>query len=101
MIKQKPKLNVSFRTIQRWIKKLGVHLFNLKQINLETLNICVKAGSGKKNKFCQMVSLKNRRRRYAFAMMCMLHEEKFDDKIFIDETTVELRVIYCNNFIIS
>ncbi len=56
MIKQKLKLNVSLRTIQRWIKKLGVYLFNLKQINLETLNIFVKAGPGKKQILPTVVS---------------------------------------------
>jgi hypothetical protein len=38
LIKQKLKLNVSIHTIQWWIKKLGVNLFNLKQKNRETLN---------------------------------------------------------------
>ncbi|CAF0737258.1 unnamed protein product [Brachionus calyciflorus] len=42
-------------------------------------------------KYCQLVSLKNRTLRYKFACLAMIYKETFDDFIFTDEVTIELR----------
>lgn len=42
-------------------------------------------------RYCQLVSNRNRILRYHFACLCKIYKEMFDDVIFIDEATVEIR----------
>jgi hypothetical protein len=42
-------------------------------------------------RYCQLVSEKNRLERFYFSCCCLFFDELFDDAIFIDECTVEIR----------
>ncbi|CAF0965122.1 unnamed protein product [Brachionus calyciflorus] len=70
-IKESLRLRCSQRSIRRYIQTLGWKY--------------------RKTKFCQAVSVKNRIERLFYCFMCLFTNENFDDIIFIDETTVELR----------
>ncbi|CAF1014008.1 unnamed protein product [Brachionus calyciflorus] len=70
-IKKELNLKASERTIRRYIRILGWRKINTK--------------------YCQLVSMKNRVIRYHFALMCLYYNDFFDDVIFIDEVTVEIR----------
>jgi hypothetical protein len=70
-IKQLLNLDVSERTIQRIIHNLGWRKI--------------------RTRYCQIVSSKNRIERLIYARHCKFVNEKFDNCIFEDETTVELR----------
>ena len=69
-IKQALTLRPSVRTVQKYLNILGWRKI--------------------RSKFCQMVSLKNRIELYIYATLCLKNEEKFNDSIFIDESTVQI-----------
>lgn len=47
--------------------------------------------TNKRTEYCQVVSEQNQLKRYYFSCAALVSQEKFEDVIFIDETTVELR----------
>ncbi len=69
-VKQALNLRPSVRTVQKYLNILGWRKI--------------------RSKFCQMVSIKNRIERYIFASLCLKSEEKFNESIFIDESTVQI-----------
>ncbi len=66
-------LDVCERTIQRVIHNLG-----WRKVRVRT-------------RYCQIVSSKNRIEEFIYARHCKFVNEKFDNCILEDETTVELR----------
>ena len=62
-------LDVSVRSIQRYLNIMG-------QEKIRT-------------KYCQAVSFKNRRERFALATMARHFKDPFDNSIFIDESTIQ------------
>jgi hypothetical protein len=62
-------LNVSTRSIQRCLNIMGWEKVRAK--------------------YCQAVSLKNRRERIAFATMAIHFSYQFDNSIFVDESTIQ------------
>ena len=64
-------LTASTRTINRYIGMLGWRKLNTK--------------------YCQIVSPVNRLKRFNYCCMCKIHNEQYDDVIYIDECTVELK----------
>ena len=62
-------LNVSVRSVQRYLNIMG-------WVKIRT-------------KYCQAVSLKNRKERICFANMAKSFKDEFDNSIFIDESTVQ------------
>jgi hypothetical protein len=62
-------LEMSERTIRRYLNALG-----WKKVRA---------------KYCQIVTLKNRRERIAYAYAALAFRDKFTDSIFIDESTVQ------------
>ena len=68
-LKELLNLNVSHCTIRRYLNALG-----WKKI---------------RSKYCQVVSLKNRRERIAFANAALAFKDRFFNSIFIDESSVQ------------
>ena len=71
MLKEKLNLVASTRKIRNYINLLGWN-----QVNTN---------------FCQIVAPSNRLKRYTYACCCKLFQEKYDEVLVIDETTVEVR----------
>ena len=68
-------LNVSTRSIQRCLNIMGWEKV--------------------RTKYCQAVSLKNRRERIAFATMADHFNDQFNNSIFIDESTIQCtKIVY-------
>ena len=78
MLKEKLNLVASKRTIRDYINKLGWTKVNTK--------------------YCQIVSPINRLKRFIYACCCKLFNEKYDDVLVIDETTVEVRLASYKNW---
>ncbi|CAF1110784.1 unnamed protein product [Brachionus calyciflorus] len=70
-LKRLMRLTASERSVRRYIQSLGWKF--------------------KRTRYCQIVSPKNRIERIIYCFMCVITEENFDDVVFIDETTIELR----------
>ncbi len=68
-IKNRLSLNVSPRTIQRYVNYLGWRKIRAK--------------------YCQFVSVKNRIERLIFSQLCLLNNEQFLQTVFVDESTVQ------------
>ena len=62
------QLNVSSRTVRRYLRHLGWRTI--------------------RTKYCQFVSNKNRYERFIYSMICMRTHERFLNFIFCDECTV-------------
>jgi len=78
MLKEKLNLVASKWTIHDYINKLGWTKLNTK--------------------YCQIVSPINRLKRFIYACCCKLFNEKYDDVLVIDETTVEVRLASYKNW---
>ncbi|CAF0866537.1 unnamed protein product [Brachionus calyciflorus] len=70
-LKRRFGLAASERTVRRYINLLGWRY--------------------RKTKYCQAVTIKNRIERLFFCYMCTFTNDHFDDVIFIDETTIEVK----------
>ena len=77
-IKKKLHLVAAKRTIRDYINKLG-----WKKVN---------------TKYCQIVSPDNRVKRFIYACFCKQYNEKYEDLVVIDETTVEIRLASYKNW---
>jgi len=77
-IRKKLNLVASKRTIRDYINKLGWRKVNTK--------------------YCQIVSTDNRVKRFIYACFCKQYNEKYNDLVVIDETTVEIRLASYKNW---
>ena len=76
-IRSKLNLVASVRTIRNYIRMLGWRKV--------------------RTQYCQIVSFDNRVKRYVFGSFCKIFKETFDDVIWLDETTVEIRLAEYKN----
>ena len=81
-LKQDLNIIASTRTIRRAIHQMDWH----------------HAHSHPLTKYCQMIRPVNRLKRFIYACLSKRFEEDYDDAIFVDECTVELKIFIPTNW---